>query len=259
MTGLGNDLTKYEIKPEPRQFVLPFEIRSRLSDWIYQLQELPETDGNPSVLTPLLSQDPVDLYNRPPSLEVGYTVDFHENYLIRVIDCPFEIVQAYYTKTNSLYIEAAKNVYAFDDRGLLVEIPDVDNNDDEFINDMVHVDSFQELTFFQDADESPRRLVGIKLQVGTKKLSSDEFESVIEIDDCLINQPLAGISKINTHDNLESFKDDSTSIPLVIIANQDLLLYPENIYLPNILPNEGQLGWGSVIYAGNRIVAVYRN
>ena len=185
-------------------------------------------------------------------------MDFRENYVLRIIDCPFDVVEAYYTKSNSLYIESTNVTYAFDERGLLLELPD-DTNDDEVWEDMVNVDSFEELKFFQENADMQRRLIGINLHVGNSKLSSAKFETVVEIGECIGNIAIEGIAKTNTSDNLQDYKDNPISMPLVIVASRDLLLYPENIHLPTLLPGVGKVGLGSAIYSGNRVITVYRN
>jgi hypothetical protein len=185
-------------------------------------------------------------------------VDFRQNYVLRIIDCPFDVVEAYYTKSNSLYIESAFVTYAFDERGILLELPD-DTNDDEVWEDMVNVDSFEELKFFEDNDDTQRRLIGINLHVGNRKLSCAQFETVVEIDGCIGSKAIEGIAKTNTADNLHDYKESPISIPLVIVADRDLLLYPENIHLPTLLPGVGKVGLGSAIYSGSRVIAVYRN
>lgn len=240
-----------------KQFIIPFEIKSRLYDWLFQVQEPLDIDDEPSVVTPLLG-DRFAVNKTSPSLNVSYAIEFRENYLLRVIDCPFPIVEAYYSKSNSLFIESPNFLYSFDERGLLHQVPE-EETDDEVWEEMVNVDSFQELEFFIDSEEPTRRLVGIKLHVGNRKLASEEFDTVIEIDKSIGSQKLEGISKTNINDNLDCFKEDPTSMPLVVVACKDLLLYPENIHLKGLLPQNGKIGWGSVVYADNRLVAIYRN
>lgn len=182
---------------------------------------------------------------------------FQEDFILRLIDCPFEVMEAYYTKSNSLFIESAQGVFSFDEKGLLIEIPE--EREDEVWEDMVHVDNFEELQHhFLEDDDSSRRLVGINLKAGSDKITSRQFEVPIEIPDCLGSKAIGEIAKVNVADNMDDFKADISSMPFVIVADRDLLLYPNNIHLKAILPGPGRVGVGSAIYAGNRVIAVFR-
>ena len=194
---------------------------------------------------------------------MNYCVDFYGDFIVRTIDCPFEVIQVYYTKSNSLFIEAADGPYAFNEKGFLIKIPDDIDNRDEVWEDMVNVDSFLELDVFSEEEENDRRLVGITLLRGVNKGTMPQLEHVLEMDARIGHKPVEGVAKANTRDNANISSKvgaaDVSLLPFIIVAGRDVFLYPDNIYIKNILPEIGKVGVGGSIFAGNRVIAVYKN
>lgn len=178
--------------------------------------------------------------------------------MLRIIDTPFKIEGVNYSKFNKLFIEGPEGFYRFHDSGVLVYIPDDDDCPfSEGWDDMVCVDSYEELSFFEPEDQG-RRLVGVTLLKGMRLLAEKQFNVVIDVDSCLQRREIDGIALINTETNSEDYREDQTGMSLAIVAGRDLLIYPENFLMRNLFNGTGMVGSGGAAFCGCQCVAFYK-
>jgi hypothetical protein len=220
---------------------MPYVISSRLHDWITSA-----------------ARTRTQTLRRHDDICCSYRVEIHERYLLRVIDTPFEVQGVNYSKFNKLFIEGPLGFYRFHDSGTLIYVPDDDECPfSEGWSEMVCVDSYEELSFFQDDDIS-RRLVGVTLLKGMRMLPEKQFQIVIEIDPRLGFKRIDGIALINTETNSEEYKHYHASISLAIVAGRDLLIYPENIMIYGIFNDRGNIGSGGAGFSSDQCIAFYK-
>lgn len=181
----------------------------------------------------------------------------HEGILLRIIDAPFEIIAASYTKHNKLFLEADDGDYCFDDSGILIKIPEDDSQLEEDWETMLCVDDYEELDFFP-SDQRKGRQVGVNMLIGLQQLKKNKYEVTIELDRSIGSKKIEGILRANTETNDEDFRDNPETLPLAIITEDDMLLHPANIFLKNIFPAKGNVGSGGVAFGGHRCIAVFK-
>lgn len=191
------------------------------------------------------------------TMTCSYRVDVRQSIVLRIIDTPFTILGATYTSTNKIFIDTDDSEYCFDDRGVLTAVPHDDRQSQDEMETMLCVDAFEELSFFQTED-IPRRLVGVTMLVGYGRSQETPYDIVVEIDQSLAKKEINGIARANTATNTEDYRFNHSSLPLAILAEGDILLYPDNILLTGLLPKNAEVGSGGILFAGNRCIAVYR-